>query len=212
MADAGRPAGRSGAGHCCKVGRGIDRYGLASMDERLASRWGGRRDERVGLRDLAAYYNRSVLRAGMQEAGLDPLRGEVEDLYDRLLVSDPTERTRIRARSRLERADVDAESLRRDFVSHTTVGTHLKECLGVEPPTASERDGRETVEDRVSKLQHRSEAVVQDSIDHLRDVGAVSAPPVDVFASTTVVCSGCGTQYDVLRFIERGGCDCEADA
>ena len=209
--DAGRQAAQPREGHCCKVGRVVDTYGLPSMDERLSSRWLGTDGERLGLRALKAFFNRAVLRAAMQEAGLDPLDGEVEEIYRLLAEGEPSDRMRVRARERLERAGVDVDAVQRDFVSHPTIGTHLKECIGVEPPSAGETDQLAKAEERVFKLQNRMEAVVRGSIEHLRDTGRVDADDVDVFVSARVVCERCGTQYDVHDFLRREGCDCERD-
>jgi len=209
--DAGRPEAHSSPTPCCKVGRVIERYDLPSMDERLASRWVGRDGERVGLRDLASFLNRAVLRAAMQEAGLDPLDGEVGDIYARLENDGPTDRMRIRARSKLERAGIEVEALTRDFVSHPTVGNHLKECLSVDPPRPDATDKVEKAKERVFKLQSRTESVVRSSIEYLRDTGRLQAGEFDVFVTTRVTCERCGTQYDVHDFLRREGCDCEAD-
>lgn len=196
---------------CCKVGRLIDRYGLTSMDERLASRWLGTNGDRLGLRDLKSFFNRAVLRAAMQEVGLDPLDGEVRDIYELLVAEEPGGRNGRRARSRLERAGIDTESLPRDFVSHPTVGAHLKECLGVEPPQPAPGDKVAIAEERVFKLQNRTEAVVRATIEHLRDTDRLEASDFDVFVSARVTCDRCGTQYDVHEFLRRRGCDCGVD-
>ena len=209
--DVARPGVRTGGSHCCKIGRCIDTYGLASMDERLASRWLGTDGERLGLRDLKAFFNRAVLRAAMQAAGLDPLDGEVEEIYRALLEQESDDRAAVRARDRLARAGVDVDAVERDFVSHPTVGSHLKECLGVEPPQPSGGDALEKAEERVFKLQSRTEAVVRGSIEHLRDTGRIDAEEFDIFVSTRVVCERCGTQYEVHDFLGAGGCDCARD-
>lgn len=210
--DAGRPVAQPRSGHCCKVGRVIDRYDLSSMDDRLASRWLGTSGDRLGLRDLKAFFNRAVLRAAMQEVGLDPLDGEVQDIYELLEAEESSDPNGRRARSRLERAGIDVESLPRNFVSHTSVGTHLKECLGVDPPEPSSGDKLAVAEERVFKLQNRTEAVVRASIEHLRDTERLDAGEFDVFVTARVTCDRCGTQYDVHDFLRRGGCDCGADA
>ena len=186
--DAGRQASPPEAGHCCKVGRVIATYGLPSMDDRLTARWLGTDGERLGLRDLKSFFNRSVLRAAMQEAGLDPLDGEVEEIYRLLADGESGERSIGRARERLERAGVDVDAVERDFVSHPTIGAHLKECIGVEPPRSTGGDQLAKAEERVFKLQNRMEAVVRGSIEHHRDTGRVEADDFDVFVSARVVC------------------------
>lgn len=209
--DAARHAAGSGTEHCCKVGRVVETYELPSMDGRLASRWLGTDGERLGLRDLKAFFNRAVLRAAMQGAGLDPLDGEVEEIYRALSGDGGHDRTQVRARERLERAGVDVDAVVGAFVSHPTVGGHLKECLGVEPPRTTSGDPLAKAEERVFKLQNRTEAVVRGSIEHLRDTGRVDAGEFDVFVGARVVCDRCGTQYDVHDFLRREGCSCTDD-
>ena len=209
--DAGRQAAPPGEGHCCKVGRVVEAYGLPSMDDRLTARWLGTDGERLGLRDLKAFFNRAVLRASMQEAGLDPLDGEVEEIYRLLDEGEAGDRSPVRARERLERAGVDVDSVQRDFVSHPTIGAHLKGCIGVEPPRSTGGDQLAKAEERVFKLQNRMEAVVRGSIEHLRDTDRVEADDFDVFVSARVLCERCGTQYDVHDFLRREGCDCASE-
>lgn len=209
--DAGHSVAQPRAHQCCKVGRVIDRYGLSSMDDRLASRWLGTNEDRLGLRDLKSFFNRAVLRAAMQEVGLDPLDGEVRDIYELLEAEESNDPNGRRARSRLARAGIDVETLPRDFVSHTTIGTHLKECLGVEPPESTSGDKVALAEERVFKLQNRTEAVVRASIEHLRDTDRLAAGEFDVFVNARVTCDRCGTQYDVRDFLRGGGCDCGVD-
>lgn len=209
--DAARPGATTGSSHCCKVGRSIAAYGLSSMDGRLTSRWLGADGERLGLRDLKTFFNRAVLRAAMQEAGLDPLDGEVEEIHRLLAGGDADDRGHVRARDRLTRAGVEVDAVTRDFVSHPTIGAHLKECLDVEPPRPSGGDRLEKTEERVFKLQNRTEAVVRGSIEHLRDTGRIDAGDFDIFVSARVVCEQCGTQYEVHDFLRREGCDCVRD-
>lgn len=209
--DAGRRTADHDEKHCCKVGRVSETYGLPSMDERLSSRWLGTDGERLGLRDLKSFFNRAVLRAAMQEAGLDPLDGEVEEIYRLLTEGESPDRTWTRARDRLDRAGIEVERVQRDFVSHPTIGAHLKGCIGVEPPSSDGGDQLAKAEERVFKLQNRMEAVVRGSIEHLRDTGRLDADDFDIFVSARVVCEGCGTQYDVHDFLRREGCDCGRD-
>ena len=132
----------------------------------------------------------------------------MEEIYRLLADGDAGERMRVRARDRLEREGVDVDRIVRDFVSHPTIGAHLKECAGVEPPRSDEGDQVQKAEERVFKLQNRMEAVVRGTVEHLRDTGRVSAEDFDVFVNARVVCDRCGTQYDVHDFLRREGCRC----
>lgn len=206
----GQSAGRvSGGAPCgCKVGRVADSYGLTAIDDRLAGRWLGEHGERSSLRELERHFNEAVLRAAMRDVGLDPLDGEVTHIYELLTDEGSSGRMQVRATRRLRRGGIDLDDLQRDFVSHTTIGSHLKECLGVPPPNRDDEDQIEKVEERIFKMQSRAEAVIRGSLEHLRDTGRLRAGELDVFVGARVVCDRCGTQYDVGEFIDGRGCEC----
>lgn len=189
----------------CKVGRVANRWGL-DVDHDLVERR-TREDGHASLRDLAAYFNRRVLRAAMEASGMAPLDGEAENAYRLLTDDDVSGASRTRARRRLERAGVDLEAVRADFVSHPTVGKHLRECLEVTEP--ADDDPVSTARERVAKMQSRSEAVVSNAVEGLVDGGAVAGGDLTVVVDARVVCETCGGQYPVETFLDRGGCDCE---
>lgn len=187
----------------CKVGRVADRRDL-DVDRDLADR---RTRERASLRDLAAYFNRRVLQAAMGRAGMAPLDGEAENIYRLLTDDDVSGGARTRARRRLERAGVDVDAVRADFVSHPTVGKHLRECLDLPEPTDDD-DPVSTARERVARMQSRSEAVVRDAVEGLAEGGEVAAGDLTVVVDARIVCETCGTQRPVETFLDRGGCDC----
>lgn len=186
----------------CKVGSVAARRGLADLDRDLVDR----RTRGASLRDLAAHVDRAVLRAAMERAGMGPLSGEVENVY-RLLTDDSVSSAdRTRARRRLERAGVDVAAVREDFVSHPTVGKHLRECLDVRVP--GEDDPVASARERIAKLQSRSEAVVRDAVEGLAERDHVDGGDLTVVLDARIVCETCGSQQPVEAFLDRGGCDC----
>lgn len=186
----------------CKVGRVAGRREL-DVDRDLADR----RARGESLRDLAEHFDRRVLRSAMERAGMAPLSGEVENLYRLLTADEVNSGDRTRARRRLERAGVDVEAVRDDFVSHPTVGKHLRECLEIEQP--AERDPVAAARERIVKMQSRSEAVVRDAVEGLADRDEVAGGDLTVVLDARVVCESCGAQHPVESFLDRGGCDCE---
>ena len=117
-----------------KVRRVIDHYGLSELGDELAARWVGDGYDRESLRSLADRFNRRVLAAGMEAAGLTPLDGEVDNTY-RLLTDDKVSAgMRTQVERRLERDGVDIEELRTDFVSHQAVHTYLTDDREIDPP------------------------------------------------------------------------------
>lgn len=197
----------------CKVGRGVDAYELDDVNEELISRWCGEGRTRQSLRELADYFNRKLLRAGMGQAGTPPLDGEAANVYRLLTDDDVSSGARTQTRGRLEADGVDVDAIEAQFVSHQTVHSHLTDCLGV----TREKDGgdsgtrRAADRDRIRALQSRTEAVTTDALDRLADGDALALAGFDVFVDVTVLCDSCGRQHDVGALLDAGGCDCQRD-
>lgn len=190
----------------CKVGRTIEAYDLDGLDDELADRRTG--DRPASLRDLTDRFNTAVLRGAIERAGGSPLDGEVANTYRLLTDDDVSSGTRVRVRKRLEREGVDLEAVEGSFVSHPTMGRHLRDCLAVERPSGSGPDVA-TAEDRIFKMGGRFEAVVGDALDGLADADRLTAGELAVTVDAQVTCQDCGRHAGVREFIERGGCDCD---
>lgn len=204
MAD-GTDDGSDAPGCECKVGRVINRWDLAGMNDELAERW---RTGEASLRALEREFNVAVLRAAARAAGVTPLEGEAENLYRLLTDDDVTGGMRVRARRRLESEGLDVDRVRSDFVSHQTVHNHLTGCLGVERER-QDRDPVATAEDRIRPLQTRLEAVASDALTGLGNDGHMTAGDLDVYVDVAVVCDDCGVRRELGAFLAAGGCDCE---
>ncbi|WP_224450430.1 rod-determining factor RdfA [Haloprofundus salilacus] len=188
----------------CKVDTGIRKWNLTSLDDSLLDR----RKAGASLRDLESYYNQQVLEAAMREAGVDPLDGEVENIYRLYTDEDVSSGTKVEVRSRLERNEVDPESVVDDFVSYQTIRTHLNHCLGVE--TARETGlERSEAKNTVFKLLSRTEAITGRTIERLSNAGELTIGAPDVTLSLRVACSACGEEYTFARLVDRGRCSCQ---
>jgi hypothetical protein len=197
-------------GYDSKVQRVSDRYDLDGVGEDLAARWTGQGGEQYSLRELEAYYNRLVLRAAMREAGLDPLDGEVDNLYDLLTGDDVSEGQRVEAENRLERDGVDVEAVYSDFVSHQSIHTYLKNCQQVSYESdVDDADRVENAENTIFALQSRTETVTTTTLEQLANADAIELPDFDVFVDLRVSCSECGRYTDVRELLDRGGCECQ---
>lgn len=181
---------------------------MVGVNEELAARRRGQDGRPDSLRALSDYFNQAVVRQALERAGGNPLSGEVENTYRLLTDDDVSSGTRIRARKRLEGDGIDVEAVEGGFVSHPTIGKHLRECLGIEG-SADTRDRVESATERIFKLQSRAEAVIVKTLEELASADRVSAGELAVTVDTQVMCEVCETHLDVGRFIERGGCDCE---
>lgn len=195
-----------------KVSRIIEEYDLDDLDDELVSRWTGEGDDRFSLRDLETYVNQRVLRAAMRDAGLDPLMGEVENLYDLLGDDDASEADRIEARARLEREGVDVDEVQKDFVSHQSIHTYLKQELDAtyhRSDSPGERVDR--ARDTVLSLQNRTQAVTTGTLETLRNAEVVGLEGFDVFVDIRVACEECGRYHEFDELLDQGGCDCQLD-
>lgn len=193
--------------HSCKIDRTAAAYDLPGEAERLAEYW-TRDTDRYSLRELAVYFNRRLLRAAMEQAGLNPLDGEVENTHRLLTDDDVSPGMRTQARNQLQRHGVDIETVRSDFVSYQTVRRHLKQCLGAEraPRDSAAAD---TSAQRIAALQHRTVAVTENTLSQLQAAGNITYGDIDVFVDITVSCAECGRHATIQEFITNDGCHCE---
>lgn len=125
---------------CCKVGRAIQRYGLdrgngVTVDEELlTTRWtGSDGGEALGYRRLAEWFNRQLLRQAYRDAGTNDDSFRVNSEFEALSSGDVI--TQESARDRVEDAGIDADELMRSFVSWSTMGRHLTDCLNATKDT-----------------------------------------------------------------------------
>lgn len=193
-----------------KVVRIIEEYELTGMEEELVALWTGAEGERHSLRDLAEYVNQELLRTAMENEGMTPLDGEVENTYRLLTDDDTTAGTRIEAESALEREGIDVDKISRDFVSHQAIHTYLTKYRDVEGPnTASDSDKREGTVETITRLQNRLVAVAENSLLSLRKTGRIALGEFSVLVDVRVFCEDCGTQTPITELLENGGCECQ---
>jgi hypothetical protein len=192
--DGGRP--RS------KVARVIDAYDLNGFGDELEQRWLATDDSGMSLRELADLFNRSVLEAAIERSDLSVLDADVDRLYERLTDDEVSSGVRTRVEHRLERNGIGVEEVTRDFVTHQSMHTYLREYRGVEQPEPTPAEKREAAIERIQKLQDRSAAVTADAIEGLQRADLVPEGDVDVVVDVQVIYADSGQQYDVFDLIE----------
>lgn len=190
-----------------KVARLVDEYELDGLGAELEHRWTTDGDEHMSLRELADYFNRRLLAAAMEEAGIGVLDGEVENLYRLLTADGISGGDRARARRQLEREGIDTDDLQSAFVSYQAIRTYLVEYRGAE----YERDDRNRVERdarSIRQLRGRLESVTESKLERLRDADHVDVGEFRTLVTVNVFCEDCGTQLDVDDLLEGGACGC----
>lgn len=191
-----------------KVARLIEKYGFDDLGDEIERRWTGRDVERDSLRTLADLLNQRVLRRAMEDAGRDPLEGEVENVYELLTGEDVTRGTRTETETRLRQQGIDVDELRGDFVTYQAIRTYLREVRGAEY-SREETDRIETARSSFERLIGRTTAVVDRKLRSLASSGELTLGSPRVRTTVSIYCEECETQYEVSSLLARGGCDCE---
>lgn len=193
-----------------KVARLIAKYGLQEAGEALERRWTATGEDHASLRELADVFNRQLLDRRLAAAGVDTLAGVASNTYRLLTGEDVGAATRTRARRRLEREGVDVDALEAEFVSYQAVRTYLREHRGVEYDPDQEPVA--TATETIGRLRSRLASVTESKLESARRADEVTLEGYDVSVAVCVTCRTCGRQVPVERLLDRGGCDCSAEA
>jgi hypothetical protein len=203
------------SGRRSKVERVIDEYDLDDLGDTLVTYW-TRTEDRYSLRELATYFNREVLRAAMEDAGMHPLEGEVENTYELVHGDDASSGARRQAERSLEREGIEVDDLTRSFVSHQAIHTYLREHRNVsQKPERTPEERREKARETVERLRSRTEAVAADTVERFAAADALSGEGFDVVVDIRVIDRGTGEAHDLDDLLEDdvpGDVDVEEDA
>jgi hypothetical protein len=191
-----------------KTSKVLSKYELADLHEKLPELWVGKSGEEISLRDLADRINIAIIRAALEEAGEDPLEGEAENVYRLLEGDDVSTGVRIQQQNRLERVGIDVEEMKNDFVTHQAVYTYLTQGLDISKGSTDRTDQTKKHEVRIQRLRSRLDAVLQQSINDLRNANQITTGDIDTTVSLQVYCEDCGSQYELLQLFQNGGCNC----
>jgi hypothetical protein len=145
----------------------------------------------------------------MEEADMNPLTGEVENTYRLLTDDDISSGVQVEAETTLERNGINVDELKNDFVSHQTIYTYLTKYRNVEYSSTEDSEQIEATINTVQRLQSRLIAVVENSLDSLRNSERLVLGEYSVFIDVQVLCEDCGTQFELLTLLRTGRCKCE---
>lgn len=183
-----------------KVKRVIRDYELEGLSDRLEEYW-TREEDRYSLRELADHFNKQVLQAAMDDAGVHPLDGEVENTYQLLTGSDVSQGSRRQAERTLERENIVVSELTSDFVTHQAVHTYLRKHRGVSldnQRTVGER--QEAARETIERLRSRTEAVTKNTLENISLSGQPADEEFDVVVDIRIVDTESGQTVDVEEF------------
>lgn len=196
----------SGRGRRSKVARLIEEYNLEGIGEEMERLWTDEQDRR-SLRDLAKYFNHAIIEVVLENAGVQLLDGEIENIYRLLTDEEVGNADRTRARRRLEREGIDVDGLSDDFVTYQAIRSYLQGHRGAEY-TPDRRDPIERELTNVRQLQGRIDSVTEGKLQQLRESDDVELGDFRTIVTIQVYCEDCNSQLAVEELLEQGGCDC----
>lgn len=195
-----------------KVGRLIAEYDLpAEFGARLEASWTGDGTERRSLRDLADLFNRRLLESAMADADVSSVAGEVDNLYALLTDDEVSAGDRTEAENRLERAGIDVEALRADFVTYQAIRTYLQRRGATYEQPSDEEQLRKDRE-RIRGLRSQTATITEDRLASLRNTDRLDLDEFRVFVDVNVLCESCLTRYSIEELFEQGGCSCQQES
>lgn len=186
-----------------KVARIIEERDLDGLGEELEQRWLATDDSGMSLRQLAEYFNKQVVEAAIGESEMTLLDTDIDTIYAQLTADDVSSGTRTRTERRLDRNGIDIGDLRADFVTHQAMHTYLREYRSVSQPEATPEERQTTAVERIQKLQDRTAAVTEDTIESLQRDDIVPEGETDVLVNISVVYTETGEQYNVFDLLEE---------
>lgn len=192
-----------------KVERLISEYELIETGDTLIQRWSGDAGERQSLRDLAEQFNRRLLQAAINEAGIRPREYDIAYVYHLLTADNVSSGARTRIRGRLEQDGVDVEQLTSDFVSHLAVRTYLRHRGATRTEADDDQIAKET--QHIQRLRSRVTTVTESKLNQLRTTNRISLGDFRVFTEIQVFCESCETRYDIGELLTQGSCACFTD-
>lgn len=190
-----------------KVGRIIAKYGLYELDRELVRRWGGDDPDQCSLRELAEYFNKSVLEAALNEAGASTHDEELEYRYRMLTDSNITSGMRTEIIRDIENRGVDYEEVEQEFVTHQAIYTYLTNYHNVEYNLETENQIEKDLK-TINQLRSRTNAVVESTIERLNNTDRISIENEGVIVDINVICHDCGVSYGVSELLSERSCEC----
>lgn len=192
-----------------KMDRVMVKYGLEEMAAELEELW-TRDEDQLSVRELADYFNETVLREALHDAGTDTFRTEVETMYRVIKDDEGDVGEKIEIEERLAEADVDIDALASDFVSHQTVYNYLTGTREVEYERNIDPEDRlRRSNESVQKLKNRLTAMAENNVSSLERVGLVTLGDFDVVSEVHVYCQDCGGRYTIAELVDSRGCACD---
>jgi len=194
-------------GSMMKIETVADKYGLDAMTSELERRWLGKGAEQMSTRELADYFNRTVLREALGEQGTYTITGDTDQVYESLQADDGDSTL---VRSRLQQQNVDVDSITDDFVTHQTVYRYLTDHRGVARDQVDDEERKQRTLDVLNGLRGRTTTVTEQMVTSLTNCEGFTLGSISVLTDVQILCEDCRKSYTVGELIESNGCECDA--
>lgn len=192
-----------------KMDRVMTKYSLDGLAAELEALW-TRDEDQFSIRELADYFNETVLRETLHDAGIDTFQTEVETMYCVISDDESDIGERIEVEERLAQADIDVDTLVSDFVSHQTVYNYLTRTREVEyERNVDPEDRLRRSNESVQKLKNRLTSMTESNVSSLKRGELVTLGEFDVVSEVHIYCQECGGRFTVSELIDNRGCACE---
>lgn len=187
----------------CKVGRVIEQYELAGLDDEIVRR---REEEDESLRALAEFLNTRLLKRLIERQADREVLADATSIYSQLTNGDDAGKT-AEMRERLITAGVPVDEVTDNFVSHQTVRSHLNTCLDMETGRSQATD-LEEVANLIEWARTRDEEIIERALSRLRESGELDIGETNVIHSVRVICEKCGQSHRLQELLDARECQC----
>lgn len=174
------------------------------LDKYLVARWLGKDShESTGLRTLAEWFNKQLLKEVYREHGRSDSTVRINSDYNALQKDDIPVHEREELISELADDGIDGEAIKTNFISKSTLSRHLKNCLDVTKQTSNSETEWELDRIRVATNTYRShlESALQ-SLDNKEKITGIGDSQLQVQAYLS--CSECPIRVTVETAYEQG--------
>ena len=203
----------------------IEKHDLKYIEKEVVDRWTDS-DNSDTLHDLENYVNTAIVESVIEK--------QTDDLYPKeytasdiayLLRADSSQADRFENVSQIKITEiknwltdhgVNTDTLTKDLISYNTVYQFLRNIQKVEAAegqrrTKSAKERKEKVENRLSNLQQRVDAVAKQGLTSLVNADAIP-DTYDIQIQFRVECTECDRRQDLLQYIRNNGCNkCDAN-
>ena len=197
--------------HCCKVNRVRVALDISppirageDLDKYLVDRWiGADEKESSGLRTLTDWFNKQILKEIYREHGRSDSNVRINSDYEALQNNDIPDHEREELISELADDGIDGDTIKKQFISKSTLSRHLKNCLNASKESPDSETEWEMDRIRVATHNYQShlESALQ-SLDNKKEISGIADSELQVQAYLS--CSKCPTRVTIETAYEQG--------